>query len=95
MPEKVKWGLVLIAQLPTTYVLVAVGRRFTIDAEQAQTLGQVFEGLLWLFIAAGWIGGSVLVARGCGELLQNRSRSITRAEHHTLGQQALINYAAA
>ena len=75
MPKKVKWGLVLIAQLPITYVLIAVNRRFTFDAEQAQTLGQIFEGVLWLLIAAGWIGGSVLVAWGCWELLPNRSRS--------------------
>jgi len=111
MPKKVKWGLVLIAQLPITYVLIAVNRRFTFDAEQAQTLGQIFEGVLWLLIAAGWIGGSVLVAWGCWELLQNRSRprlhrrldelaqlrdagTITQAEHDTLRQRALTQYAA-
>ena len=86
MPKKVKWGLVLIAQLPITYVLIAANRRFTFDAEQAQTLGQIFEGVLWLLIAAGWIGGSVLGAWGCWELQQNRSRSRLHRRLEELGQ---------
>jgi len=111
MPKNVKWGLVLTAHLPITYGLIATNRRFTFDAEQAQTLGQIFEGVLWLLVAAGWIGGSVLVAWGCWELLPNRSRSrlhrrleelaqlrdagtITLAEHDTLRQRPLTQYAA-
>ena len=43
MPKNVKWGLVLIAQLPITYVLIAVNRRFTFDAEQHRRLQQLAQ----------------------------------------------------
>lgn len=62
MPKKVTWGICLIVLLPIEYVLLRVNRELVYNANHL--LGQILEGLIWLAIAAGWIGGPVLIIWG-------------------------------
>lgn len=87
MPKKVTWGICLIVLLPVEYVLLHVNRGLV--SSRYHLLGQILEGLIWLPIAAGWLGGPVLIAWGLLRDLPRRSAQqvVLEAPRHGPSEQ--------